>query len=61
MEVPNLVTYMEKNMSKMFGLTIFKSPFALWRQCLPNNAHKNFCTNFGCYDLANDKHPTVNF
>ena len=59
MEVPNLVTYMEKNMSKMFGVTIIKSPFAPFRLCLSGKAQKNFWINFERYNLANDEDPTV--
>ena len=40
MEVPNLGTYMEKNMSKIFGVTIIKSPFAPFRLCLFGKAKK---------------------
>ena len=59
MEVPNLVTYMEKNMSKMFGVIIIKSPFAPFRLCLSGKAKKNFSVNFERYNLTNGKDPTV--
>jgi len=44
----------KKNTTKMFGVTIFNSPFGPWRKCLLSKAQKNYETKFGCYDLAND-------
>lgn len=42
-------------MSKMFGVTIIKSPFAQSRLYLSDNAQKKFCINFECYYLTNGK------
>ena len=59
MEVLNLVTYMEKNMSKMFEVTIIKSPLAPFRVCLLRKAKKKKTVNFERYNLTNGKDPTV--
>ncbi len=59
MGIQNLVTYMEKNMSKMFGVTIIKSPFAQSTLCFSGKAQKKICINFERYDLTNGAHPTV--
>ena len=59
MSVPNLIIYMEKNMSKLFGVTIIKSPLAPCRLCLSRKAQKNFSVNFECYDLTIGKDPTI--
>ena len=59
MSVANLITYMEKNMSKLFGVTIIKSPLAPSRLCLSRKAQKSFSVNFERYDLTVGKDPTV--
>jgi len=48
---------MEKNMSKMFGAKVIKSPFAQSRLCPSKNAQKKFCINFERYDLSNGANP----
>jgi len=50
---------MEKNMNKIFGVTIIKSPLAQSKLCLPNNAQKKLCTNFEYYYLINGADPMV--
>ena len=50
---------MEKNMSKMFGVTIIKSPFAPFRLCLFSKAQNGFWINFERYNLAYNEDPTV--
>ena len=59
MEVPNLVTYMKTNMSKMFGVTIMKPPLAPFRVCHSGKAKKKKTVNFERYNLTNGKDPTV--
>ena len=59
MSVANLITYMEKNMSKFFGVIIIKSPLAPFRLYLSSKAQKIFSFKFECYDLIIGKDPEV--
>lgn len=57
--MPTLVSYMGKNMPKIFGVTKVKSPFAPFTLSHSGNAQKNIGCNFKRYNLKDGKHPTV--